>query len=538
MNRSKIIAWLMTCCILAGVRAQQSGTLEGKVSFISGDNVYVKLTSTKDITVGDTLFLSSAGARPVPALVVKARSSSSLVTSRLGKIDVKVGDAVSMPIRRSSVTNLPAAIESLNAPVTIDSGALNQPRPVINTSKKPTVPEGSTIHGRLTLSHMQNMSFTESAQSSRQMGVLSLYTVPGKGQNLAAETYLHFSRVGSMRDGKSAPAAFQMRVFNLAIRYERGNDRLIAGRRMSDRLLSLNAIDGVQYERKLGQWYAGALAGFRPDIADYGFDFRRLQYGAYAGHESKGDKWNAQTTIGYVEQRLNGATDRRYAAVQHATTINRLSLFASSELELYNPSAGSVRLSSLYASASYRTGSVLSLLLSYDSRRTIIYYESYVGEIDRYLSNDINFQGIRLRANLRMTRQLTGGIGAGIRKQSDGNGSATNLNAFLSHARIPAIGGSVWLSANATFSSVMDNYTAMARYTRSFSKEKLQAGVYYRFQRMDYVLWSNYHRMNHFGGLSIQAALNGKLSLQVYGDFSAFSNQSTGRMQLSITKRL
>ena len=31
----------MTCCILAGVRAQQSGTLEGKVSFISGDNVYV-----------------------------------------------------------------------------------------------------------------------------------------------------------------------------------------------------------------------------------------------------------------------------------------------------------------------------------------------------------------------------------------------------------------------------------------------------------------------------------------------------------------
>ena len=528
----------MTCCILAGVRAQQSGTLEGKVSFISGDNVYVKLTSTKDITVGDTLFLSSAGARPVPALVVKARSSSSLVTSQLGKIDVKVGDAVSMPIRRSSVTNLPAAIESLNAPVTIDSGALNQPRPVINTSKKPTVPEGSTIHGRLTLSHMQNMSFTESAQSSRQMGVLSLYTVPGKGQNLAAETYLHFSRVGSMRDGKSAPAAFQMRVFNLAIRYERGNDRLIAGRRMSDRLLSLNAIDGVQYERKLGQWYAGALAGFRPDIADYGFDFRRLQYGAYAGHESKGDKWNAQTTIGYVEQRLNGATDRRYAAVQHATTINRLSLFASSELELYNPSAGSVRLSSLYASASYRTGSVLSLLLSYDSRRTIIYYESYVGEIDRYLSNDINFQGIRLRANLRMTRQLTGGIGAGIRKQSDGNGSATNLNAFLSHARIPAIGGSVWLSANATFSSVMDNYTAMARYTRSFSKEKLQAGVYYRFQRMDYVLWSNYHQMNHFGGLSIQAALNGKLSLQVYGDFSAFSNQSTGRMQLSITKRL
>lgn len=526
---------MICCCLLTNVHAQLSGSREGKVSFISGDNIYVKFSSTSDITVGDTLFLSVTGGRMEAALIVKAKSSSSLVTQRIGKSDIKVGRSTFTSVRKKTMDPVPVQPDPLQTPVTIDSGRLSSQS--IARSVKPSSDSKTSVHGRVTLSHMQNVSFTETDQSNRQMGVLSLYTVPGSRQKLSAETYLHFSRWAGVKDGKSEPAALQMRVFNLALRYERGNDRLIAGRRMSDRLLSLNAIDGIQYERKLGNWYAGALAGLRPDISNYGFDTRRMQYGAYTGHQSKGDRWNAQTTLGYVEQRLDGATDRRYAALQQSTNIDKLSLFLSSELELYNPSTGTLRMSSLYASAAYRASNKISLLLSYDSRRTIIYYESYVGEIDRYLSNDINFQGIRLRANLRLANMLTAGFGAGFRSQSDGNGTATNLNTFLSHARLPAIGGGVWLSANATFSSVMDNYTAKARYTRSFAKEKLQAGLYYRFQWMDYVLWANTSHMNHFGGLSIQAALNGKFSVQGYADFSAFTNQTTGRMQLSLTKR-
>ena len=52
--------------------------IEGKVSFMTSKNIYVKFESTEKIKVGDSLWISSSG---LPCLLVKNKSSNSVVCS-------------------------------------------------------------------------------------------------------------------------------------------------------------------------------------------------------------------------------------------------------------------------------------------------------------------------------------------------------------------------------------------------------------------------------------------------------------------------
>ena len=67
------------------MNAQESGELlDGKVSYITGENIYVRFASTNQIENGDTLFIRDKNGL-TPALLVDNKSSISCLCSVLGE---------------------------------------------------------------------------------------------------------------------------------------------------------------------------------------------------------------------------------------------------------------------------------------------------------------------------------------------------------------------------------------------------------------------------------------------------------------------
>ena len=229
-------------------------------------------------------------------------------------------------------------------------------------------------------------------------------------------TYLNYRYFFEQADSTSLPQNSFFRVYNLSVRYDAlPSLSVIAGRNINPKISSLGAIDGLQLEKYFGKFYIGAIGGFRPDTFDYGFNSDLLQYGGYAGVMTDAKKFYSQTTLGFVEQQNAGETDRRFAYFQHNSTIfKNLNLFSSLELDLYSKvngvTANDIRLTNLYISARYRISRKVNLMLSYDSRKRILYYQTFQSEIDRLLDDDLARQGLRARLNIRPFKYISAGF--------------------------------------------------------------------------------------------------------------------------------
>ena len=69
------------------------GTKEGKISYVTTQNIYVKFQSTENIAAGDTLFSRQQG-KMIPVLIVKEISSISVVCIPISSIKFSVSDQV------------------------------------------------------------------------------------------------------------------------------------------------------------------------------------------------------------------------------------------------------------------------------------------------------------------------------------------------------------------------------------------------------------------------------------------------------------
>ena len=72
---------------------QKKIVLEGSISFISSQNIYVKFASAENILKGDTLFIRKENIL-LPVLVVDQHSSVSCICKVIGKPKLKVSDAI------------------------------------------------------------------------------------------------------------------------------------------------------------------------------------------------------------------------------------------------------------------------------------------------------------------------------------------------------------------------------------------------------------------------------------------------------------
>jgi len=521
---------IITCSNIYGQEKDQ--LINGKVSFVTSKNIYVKFNDTKNINIGDTLkFLN----QKTPCLTVKNKSSNSVVCTTIYECDVKKGDEV--------YYNYSSKNKNVEKAIIVDQVIENNKDSIkIDDQKEKDSRYLQEIKGRISVASYSTLSNIRDDRH-RIMYRFSLNADHIRDSKFSFESYLTYRQYFNSEESSISRNKNRFNVYNLALRYDIDPSlSLVIGRKINNKISSVGAIDGLQVDKFFGKNYVGAIAGFRPDIYDYSFNSDLFEYGAYIGRISDNINFYSQTTLGFMEQRNNKEIDRRYVYFQHSSTIvKKLNLFTSLELDLYNKVNDTVnndvRLTNLYASARYRFSRKFDLTLSYDSRKRILYYETFKTEIERLLDDDIARQGFRTRINVRPIKYLITGISYSKRFQSDRENKSDNIYGYVSYSRIPSIGGGLSVNYNMNSSNYLKSKIFSVRYSRNLLKNKLNADFYYR--NADFSYFNSHigdNKQNYYGA-NLSYNITRRLMLSVSGEYSNSSQENNYRIYTKLIKR-
>jgi len=497
-------------------------SITGRVSFVTSANVYVKFDSTDNIKIGDSLTI--AGAK-TPCLLVKNKSSKSLVCSVINGCQVKVGSQVIFVFY----------IEKELTLVKKDSIKIKTALKVLK--KQTDSKDLENISGKLSVTNYNNF-YNNRENRQRMITRFSLFANHINNSNFSFESYLNYYK--DFRTDYKVISPFK--VYNLAGIYNASpNLKITFGRKINNFTSSLGAIDGLQIERKFGRNYVGIITGFRPDIVEYSFNSNLLQYGAYFGRSTTLPNLTSQTTIGFIEQRNSGQVDRRYTYFQHSSTINKsLNLFSSVELDMYDKvngqSSNNLRLTNLYISARYKFSRKFNASMSFDSRKRIIYYETFQSEVERMLSDDLARQGLRLRVNSKPFKYVNVGGSYSVRFQNDSQNKSENINAYVSMYKIPNIGGSISINYNRNTSNYLESNIVSIRHSRTAFKDKLNTDFYFRFVDYNYTI-SESQTIQYYFGTDLSLYITRNLRIGVYVEYLKSDLDSSYRINTKIVKR-
>jgi hypothetical protein len=497
--------------------------LQGTASYVSSQNVYVKFASTEGIAVGDTLFTQKDSLRSA-ALLVKDKSSTSCVCTNFLPEKPKVGDAFFAWVAQKEKLPTPKK-EALNETPKTTQGTTesNLPKtaPVVispETEEKAAPDYKQKIKGRLSASSYSDF-YGENVRHRMR------YTFTMQGNNLnnsrfSTESYVAFRHTLGEWQAVKDNLNDAFKIYSLALKYDLDKSSSISlGRRINPRISSMGAIDGLQVEKGLGKFYLGAIAGSRPNYSDYSFDFSLPQMGAYVGYNTLKDSKQSQTTLGFIEQRNGGKTDRRFAYFQHSNTLLKdLSFFGSMEVDLYENVDGvsktKASLTNLYASLRQRISKKTTISLSYDNRKNIIYYESYKSYIEQLIDNETR-QGLRLNLNYHPFKLITWGVNASWRFQKGNPNLSKNLNSYLNFSRLPWLKATASISANFLQTPYINSKMYNLRLERDIVPGKLNGELYFRMVDYQYTT-SELHIQQEVVGTSLSWNITRKLAFYVY----------------------
>ena len=527
---SKYVFILIVLIICSHIYGQETDfVLQGKVSFVTSKNIYVKFKKTDLIKIGDTLSINYT-----PCLIVNNKSSSSVVCTKINDCELKKDNIVTY----NYIIEIVEVKE--NETIEDDIGiSYNDSIKTINQNSKKAV-YTENIKARLSASTYSTISSIRD-DNHRIMSRFSLNANHINNSKYSIETYLNYRQNIVSGESSSSQKNSYLRIFNLALKYDVDSTLSVTiGRKINYKISSLGAIDGLQVEKFFGKNYVGLIAGFRPDIFDYGFNTNLLQYGAYIGRLTDNKNLYSQTTLGLAEQRNDNEIDRRFVYFQHSSTIfKKLSLFSTAELDIYNKVNDSInnsaRLTNLYVSARYRFNRSINTSLSYDSRKRIIYYKTYETDIERLLDEDIARQGFRARLNIRPFKYVYSGFSYSKRFQNDSQNKSDNIYGYISFSNLP-IEGRISLTYNMNSSNYLDSNIASIRYSRPFMDNRLNADFYYRFVNYEYV--SNIPDLSqHYIGAYLSYYIDRSLTISLSGEFSTYNQENNYRINTRIIKR-
>ncbi len=500
--------------------------IEGTVSFVTTNNIYVKFENTQSIAIGDSLNLKNT---ITACLVVKSKSSSSCVCQVVNACVIQKGDDVFF-VDKPKEKVIVAAPQKEFVPVVLDADELQ------------TDPEyKETIRGRISASTYSNI-LSNRDDRHRIMSRLSVDANHIKGSKFSFNTYLNYRHILDQVETSSLQKNSFLRVYNLGTRYDATPTlSFTLGRNINPKMSSIGAIDGLQVEKYFGNYYAGAIVGFRPDIFDYGFNADLLQYGGYVGTLTSKENFYSQTTLGAIEQRGNGDIDRRYTYMQHSSTLFKdLNFFASMEMDIFSKvnytTKNNLRLTNLYVSARYRFSRALNMMLSYDSRKRIIYYETIQTEIERLLDDDIARQGARARINFKPYKNIFAGISYSKRFQSDNQNKSDNIYGYVTLSKVPNIGGRLSMTYNRNESNYLKSNIGGARYSKEFMNNRLHTELYYRLVFYDYTTGMDSFEQHYFG-TNLSYNINRQLLVSISGELSTFDDENNIRIYSRIIQR-
>lgn len=513
------------CCAPCLMAQNKKEVLIGTVSFVTSNNIYVKFENTESIEIGAVLQLNNTD-----CLKVTEKSSTSVVCNIIKDCVVKKDDKVTYVLKINDVQ--PTEEIDDNVDETIPAEVI-QPKEVY-PKEEPLYKE--SIRGRISVASYSTFSDLREDRHRLQTQ-FSLNANHINNGKFSIESFLAYRNNLAQPENYSGRTTI-FNVYNLNATYDATPTLSISmGRKINTKASTFGANDGLQVEKYFGNFYFGGVAGFRPDFFDYAFNSDLLQYGGYVGMENSTDSYLGTTTIGAMEQTNAGATDRRYIFFQHSSTIaSNLNLFSSGEMDIFSDSGSETRLTNLYLSARYRFSRALNAMVSYDSRKRIIYYESFRTEIEQILDEDLARQGIRARINVRPSKGIYLGASYSSRFQSDNQNKSDNIYGYITFSKIPKIGGRINGSYNMNTSNYLKSNIFSTRYSREIFNNIINADVYYRLAKYDYENQDSNYSQSYYG-LQINYRISRRWQFNISGEMSQFEDENGFRFYAQLTKR-
>lgn len=506
----------------------RTGSLEGSVTYITSQNVYVKFSNTAKIKTGDTLFLQQ-GENLVPALKVKDLSSISCVCIPVSATTLKVSDKVFFKTSQVAVNSKeePAPSPTANPPEPVNQMVPIEKPDSTGAGKPLEYKKRQQIHGAVNIASYSNWSSYSSANSQREKLTFSLSARNIGNSNLSAECYISYFQNDKQWNETSNSIFNALKIYNLAISYDFGKKAtLLLGRKINPKLSNMGSNDGLQFELKFKPLSIGIIAGYRPNFTDYGFNSNLLQYGAYLYNEYAGKKGYMQTSLAFINQTNSGKTDRRFFYVQHVNSlVKNLTFFGSAEVDIFGKefnildstykTVSTPKLTNLYLSLSYRILRRLSMSLSYSARQNVIYYETYKTYLDRLLDNQ-TLQGYSLQVNYSPVNKLSIGATASYRFNKLDPKPTQNLYAYLTYSQIPGINTSVTVSTIVLKTGYLNGRIYSAGLSKDLASGKLYMGLTYRYVDYHYNNTEYIPTYQNMGEFSLTWRIIRKLALSVY----------------------
>lgn len=541
---------MLLLLFLAEVLTFGQETLEGEVTYITSQHVYVRFNSTQGLNDGDTLFMQGSRG-DAPVLVILSHSSTSCVCEPLGDREFRISDSVKGRLKNPESTEtgnagvIPPGEETdqavIAAPVEKPDEAGETAAEKTGGKRQSEADRKQDISGRFSVSSYSYLKNSRSDGRQRLRYAFSMTARNIAGSGLTVEAYTTFSHTLNQWDEIRDNVFNGLKIYNLSASYAFKNSMLLtAGRRINPKLSSVGAIDGLQFEKRFGDLSAGIIAGFRPDYQDYSINTGLFQYGAYLAHDFKGEFGRMQNTMAFVEQMNRGVTDRRFIYFQHSNTlVSKLWFFGSVEADLYQQVEGTgqtaFHLYNAYVNIRYRIIRPLTVSLSYSARNNLIYYETYKDFLDRLL-DEKTLQGWRFRVNYRPLPFLYLGAHTAYRYRKDDPTPTENAHVYATFTRIPGVGASVTATFTWMQSAYLDGMIYGLGIDKDLLKGKLRAELKYHY--VDHSYRSTEMAIaQHVGEAGLSWAVYRKLYLSVYYEGTFEQSLDYSRIFATLSQR-
>ena len=526
-------------CLSQAVFAQNSPlTLEGSVTYVTSQTVYVKFRSTENFKEGDTLYIVRND-KQLPALIIQNISSISCSCKPVTDMPIVVGDK----ILGTPKTVKPAAV-AIQSPVTT-SPPVQAPHDTTGKVKT-QAKRGQVISGSVNVASYLNFS-DKTANSQRMRYTLSLSAQNIGNSKLSAETYITFAHKPGDWSEISANIFNGLKIYDLNVNYKFNEHHHVwFGRRINPRLSNVGAIDGLQYEARYKTITFGFVGGSRPDYRDYSFNASLGQYGGYIAHDLTTRKGTMQTTLAFMQQMNSGKTDRSFVYLQHVNSlVKNLYFFGSAEMDLYNQTYNnqdstlkkdsSPKVSNLYLSLRYRPVRSLTLSLSYSARTNVIYYETYKDIVSTLLQS-ATINGYVFQVNYNPGKNIAIGVNAGYRDSKNDPKPTKNLYSYISFTRIPGLNSSATLSAMILETVYMSGSILSVGLNRDIVPGKFNAGIGYRYINYKFSGGES-SLVQHSPDLDLTWRIMKKLSCALYYEGTFDTTSEFNRIYINLTQR-
>jgi len=533
----KYLIYIIILSVLSiELKAQEANeSLQGKVSFVSSQNVYVRFKSTEGISQGDTLYILSNG-KLNPVMVVNNLSSTSCVCTALASKLMIVSQDIFA--RRKTKTEKPQNKDSENIINEVPEKSASA-----DSTKKYYNPDvlKQKINGSISVYSYSDFSNT-GVKNSNQLRYNYMLDARNIGNSkFSVENYITFRQTLGDWSAVKSDVFNALKVYTFAVSFEPDKtSRIILGRAINNRISSMGAMDGLQVEKSLNKFSFGVVAGTRPDYTDYGFNSKLLQYGGYLAFDTKEEGYFSQSSLAFMEQMNNMKTDRRFLYFQHSDyLLKNLYFFSTFEVDLYKVQnfipRNTLDLTSLYVSLRYRITNNLTITGSYDQRKNALFYETYKSLLDSVYQNERR-QSFRLQASYRILQNLTFGIESGYHFQKTDPHPSKNLYGYLSYAQVPGIGVSVTLTGTYLESAYMNGKVLGGDISKDLFKGKLQTSLGYRYESYS-LMESTTGVVQNIGEISMYWQIARKIFFSANYEGTFEKNNKYNRIYLQLRKR-